>query len=169
MAFDQGPFAILTLMAAPAVLTNASALLSMGTSNRFGRAVDRARSLAALLERPGMLESAEGKIRHRQFERTHLRTILLLRALSSFYISLSSFAISSLVALVGAIAGQFSHGTGTSLAALLAALAGATGVASLGIGCSLLVRETRLAVVSIAEEDQVIRGRLSSAAAPGKT
>jgi hypothetical protein len=159
MPLDQGPFSALTLMAAPAVLTNASALLSLGTSNRFGRAVDRARNLAQLLERPGMLESAEGKIRFRQFERTHRRTILLLRALSAFYLSLSSLAASSLIALVGAVAGHLTQ-SGGSIAALLAAIAGALGVATLGVGCTLLIQETRLAVLSIAEEDQVIRSRL---------
>lgn len=35
------PFQILTLIVAPAVLTNSSAVLSLSTSNRFARAVDR--------------------------------------------------------------------------------------------------------------------------------
>jgi hypothetical protein len=36
------PFAALSLIVAPAILTNASAVLAMSTSNRLARAVDRA-------------------------------------------------------------------------------------------------------------------------------
>jgi uncharacterized protein DUF2721 len=45
------PFAVLTFIAAPAILTNAFSALALGTSNGFARAIDRARSLAAALER----------------------------------------------------------------------------------------------------------------------
>ena len=34
-------FALLTLVVAPAVLTNASSVLALNTANRFGRVVDR--------------------------------------------------------------------------------------------------------------------------------
>jgi len=47
---ESNPFAILTFIAAPALLTNASSLLALGTSNRFARNVDRARALLAMLE-----------------------------------------------------------------------------------------------------------------------
>jgi len=40
------PFAILSFIVAPAVLTNASSVLSMSTTNRLARAVDRARELS---------------------------------------------------------------------------------------------------------------------------
>ena len=43
------PFAALTFIAAPALLTNASSLLLMGTTNRLARAVDRVRALASHL------------------------------------------------------------------------------------------------------------------------
>ena len=44
------PFAALTFIAAPALLTNTSSLLLLGTSNRLARAVDRVRALTAHLE-----------------------------------------------------------------------------------------------------------------------
>ncbi len=47
------PFAALSLIAAPAVLTNASSLLILSTSNRLARAVDRARQMTTELERAG--------------------------------------------------------------------------------------------------------------------
>ena len=149
-------------MAAPAVLCNASAVLALGASNRFARAVDRARSLAALLEKRGTLQSEEGSIRLRQFKRTHLRTLLLLRALSAFYLSLGSLAAATVVALIGvALTPWQSQGT-IHIAPLIAVICGSVGVGGLGIGCMFLVRETRLAVVSIAEEDQVIRARIAA-------
>jgi hypothetical protein len=39
------PFAVLSLIVAPAILTNASCVLVMSTSNRLARVVDRARNL----------------------------------------------------------------------------------------------------------------------------
>ena len=42
---SDSPFAVLTLIAAPAVFTNASSLLSLGTGNRLARVVDRTRTL----------------------------------------------------------------------------------------------------------------------------
>jgi len=46
----SNPFAVLSLIVAPAILTNAASVLAMSTSNRLARAVDRARELARQLE-----------------------------------------------------------------------------------------------------------------------
>ena len=45
------PFGILTFIVAPAILTNASSVMALGTSNRFARAIDRARALSSQVER----------------------------------------------------------------------------------------------------------------------
>jgi len=47
---DSNPFAILSLIVAPAILTNATSVLVMSTSNRLARGVDRARELSKQLE-----------------------------------------------------------------------------------------------------------------------
>jgi hypothetical protein len=39
MDISTNPFAVLTLISAPAVLTNASCVLLFGTGNRYGRAI----------------------------------------------------------------------------------------------------------------------------------
>ena len=49
-AATDNPYAVLTLIAAPAILTNASSVLALSTSNRFARAVDRQRQLSKLLD-----------------------------------------------------------------------------------------------------------------------
>src|SRR6266850_3010914 len=48
--FGTNPFGILTFIVAPAILTNASSVMALGTSNRFARAIDRARALSAQIE-----------------------------------------------------------------------------------------------------------------------
>ena len=50
MDVPTNPFAILTFISAPAVLTNASCVLLFGTGNRYGRAIDRVHELADLVE-----------------------------------------------------------------------------------------------------------------------
>ena len=51
------PFAALSFIAAPAILTNASTVLALSTSNRFMRASDRMRVLADRLDRGGEPEA----------------------------------------------------------------------------------------------------------------
>ena len=46
MSFASNPFIVLTYVSGPAVLTNASVLLLLSTSNRFARSIDRSRNLA---------------------------------------------------------------------------------------------------------------------------
>jgi hypothetical protein len=46
-SITDNPFAVLTLIAAPAVFTNASSVLALGTGNRLARVVDRTRPLCA--------------------------------------------------------------------------------------------------------------------------
>ena len=43
------PFSILTVVVAPAVLTNASSVLALGTNNRLARVADRSHAVTAQL------------------------------------------------------------------------------------------------------------------------
>src|SRR6266568_2504292 len=49
MSVPDNPLAVLTLIAAPAVFTNASSVLVLGTGNRLARVVDRTRYIAQQL------------------------------------------------------------------------------------------------------------------------
>src|SRR5262245_27443382 len=93
------PLSILTFIVAPAILTNASSVMSLGTSNRFARAIDRARALSAELE--GMTEGADPNWsrRVRQLGYSKRRALLLVRALTAFYVSVGAFAAAALVSL----------------------------------------------------------------------
>jgi Protein of unknown function (DUF2721) len=50
MDSQMNPFAVLSFIVAPAVLTNASSVLTMSTNTRLAGAVDRARELSRQLE-----------------------------------------------------------------------------------------------------------------------
>ena len=51
MALENSPLAVLTFIAAPAILTNASSVLALGTSSRFARNVERARQLISAISK----------------------------------------------------------------------------------------------------------------------
>lgn len=156
---DTNPITIFTLIAAPAVLTNAAAVLVMSTSNRFSRTLDRARALARQLETE-QLTDAQRQLRLSQFSRAHVRASLLLKALSAFYLALAVLAITSVLSILGFSASAISHNQITG-GPWIAVWAGGLGVAMLAFGCVYLVRETRLAVQSISEEAEHLRNVFS--------
>src|SRR5258706_2854281 len=99
-ALNENPFAVLTAVVAPAILTNACSVLSLGTANRIARVVDRTRVvIAARAAFPS--ESRDYQEYTRQLERLAMRGKLLLNALRIFYASLGAFAATALVAVVG--------------------------------------------------------------------
>src|SRR6202030_3599336 len=103
MDFPANPFAILTFISAPAVLTNASCVLLFGTGNRYGRAIDRMHELSGLVEKGSTLSEDELRLRIRQLESGETRTLLIVRALTCFYTAVAGFVASTLVSLVGAM------------------------------------------------------------------
>ena len=138
------PFAALSLIVAPAILTNASSLLAMSTSNRLARAVDRARDLAAQIERE---EDGPARVRHlRELGVAETRALILLRVLRSFYIALAGFALAALLSLLGAVVASTRQTTVVGVFELLAIAAGVIAVAALLHGAVLLIQETRMAV-----------------------
>ncbi len=156
---STNPFTVLTLIAAPAVLTNASSVLALGTSNRFARAIDRARALSAQLEKEAVTGDPMTLLRVHQLNRTERRSLMLLHALRAFYLALGSFAAAALVSLIGASVAASEHALLYRGALLLALATGVVGVSGLVIGCSLLVGETQLAVKNVHEEAKLVRER----------
>lgn len=135
----------------PAVLTNASSVLALGTSNRLARVVDRTRLVAAEL---GTLEPGgpDYQIWIAQLDPLHTRAQQLLLALRLFYADLGLFAASALVSVGGSIASYYGQKFVFQVAAGLAILTGTSAVVALCAGCVLMAHETRLAVQSISEE-----------------
>src|SRR5262245_41089277 len=112
---QANPFAAFSLIVAPAILTNASSVLAMSTSNRIARAADRARDLARQIEAaeasgdPSASDDFTRKLD--ELSATEARTTMLLRVLQSFYLGLGGFASSTLAALLGAVLAQVNRGT----------------------------------------------------------
>lgn len=155
----DNPFTSLSLIAAPAVLTNASSVLALGTSNRFARAIDRARALSLLLEKEQVTDDPMTIMRVRQLNRLERRSLLLLYALRVFYLSLGSFAASGLISLIGASVASSPHQILFRITLAIGLVTGTVGVGGLVFGCSILVAETRLAVKNVSEEAILVRER----------
>src|SRR5207302_2798133 len=126
-------------------------------SNRFARNVDRARQLInsmRSLDKPG---SEMMEMMRDQLARTERRATLLIRSLSSFYFSLGCFAAGSLLSLLGAILAGRTYDAILRVLLATAFVAGMLGLTGLIVGCVLLVRETRLALLSLREDTRFFR------------
>ena len=154
----NNPFAALSFIAAPAVLTNAASVLAMSTSNRFLRASDRMRALADRLDR-GVDSKATLAMFRVQVGRVEKQAVLLLHGLVGAYIALGSFAGASLVSICGATLDAASLVSGAHLAVIVALLFGFGGVCGLVYSSFNLFRATRLSMLNIVEEAALIRNR----------
>jgi len=150
----NNPFAILTFIVAPAILTNASSIMALGTSNRFARAIDRARMLAAQVEGKTQVADPEVALRARQLEFAKRRVLLLVRALTAFYVSVGAFAAAALLSLLGAVTVFAELPLLRQVMPFVVLFTGVIGVGGLVSGAALLVFETRLAVRVLTEETQ---------------
>ncbi len=139
------PFQILTLIVAPAVLTNSSSVLSLSTSNRFARAVDRSRALYDKLKDPEGLTPVEREIYSKQLPIVRHRGLLLVRAMTAFYTSVGAFSATALTSLIGAGAEMSEKDLAARILTVLAVTLGCVGVLGLVSGTALLVRETWVA------------------------
>jgi hypothetical protein len=146
------PFAVLTFIAAPAILTNASSVMALGTSNRFARAIDRARALAADLGSRAAMPEDLKHLRLKQLQYVSRRVLLLVRALTAFYVSLGAFAAASLTSLVGATLVLAHFEVPRVVVMVVAFSCGVVGVGGLVTGSVLLVRESRLTFATLREE-----------------
>jgi hypothetical protein len=150
-AVAGNPFAVLTAIVAPAILTNAVSVLALATSNRLARVVDRTRVVAAELAglEPDDPDYQKWVV---QLEPLQVRAQMLLKALRLFYAALALFVASALVSVGGSIAVYYGQKFSFESAAALAVLTGASAVVGLAAGCMLMVRETQMAVQSLVEE-----------------
>ena len=165
MVPDAGtnPFALLTLIVAPAVLTNAMSVLALSTSNRFLRAGERLRVLAKELEETADPDGRAWRLVH--IGRIEKQAVLLLQALRAAYLALGAFVTTSLVSILGAaLAAKALHPLDSVLIVLGLAV-GFVGAGSLVWASVLLFRATRLSMLNISEEAAMIRQRMKDRAA----
>jgi hypothetical protein len=153
----SNPLAVLTFIVAPAVLTNASSVMSLQTANRFARTIDRARSLASQIEGNQNADDVETRLRLRQLDFAERRAMLLLRALTAFNLSVGSFAGASFTSLLVAIFAVSHLSLLTIIFLTVALCCGIAGVGGLVTGSGLLVWETRQALAILIDETQIVR------------
>jgi hypothetical protein len=154
----HSPFAALTMIVAPAMLTNASCVLALSTINRMLRTRERMREL---LSESGDENRPVDEVERagRQVDRVERQATLLMGALACIYVALGSFALATLVSLVGAafvsVAGEMTF----RVLATCGFVLGVVGVGGLVFGCFRLFRATQLSLENIREEAEVIRER----------
>ncbi|QDT55180.1 hypothetical protein Pan44_32220 [Caulifigura coniformis] len=166
--WSDNPFALLTFIAAPAILTNSSSVMTMGTSNRFARSIDRTRALAALVENKRANPDDDLNLYLKLLKTAERRTHMLVRALTCFYLAVGSFAAAALISLIGA-AFFMAHLETLRMACMAVALvSGLFGVGGLVSGSTILVFESRMTLKMLMDESEM-RERRGIAAAGGST
>ena len=158
MTLTQSPFAVLTFIAAPALLTNASSVLALSTANRMLRTRDRMHELFAKSE-AGVQSKVEETHLVERVNRVEKQALLLLRALRSIYLALGAFAAATLVTLLGAALVSFQGALWFRALAGLGLGLGFIGVAGLVFGSASLFQATQLSLLNIREEAALIRER----------
>ena len=163
----QSPFAVVTFIAAPALLTNATSLLAASTINRMLRTRDRMQELYEKSEHSSLTkeESERLLILTNRVER---QAALLLRSLGSIYVALGCFAAATLVTLLGASLAHFQGALWFSLLGGLGLVLGFVGLIGIVWGSLDLFQATQLSLVNIRDEAELIRKRQSQAAAAAK-
>lgn len=158
VTLSHSPFAALTFIAAPALLTNASSALALSTINRMLRTRDRMHELFALSEAGGLSEAENARLVE-QVNRVERQGVLILRALHSIYVALGSFSGATLVTLVGAAMVPYQGAIWFRGLVALGLLFGCVGVGGLVYGSVSLFQATQISLVSIREEAAIIRER----------
>ena len=141
-----GHFAALSFIVAPAMLTNATALMGLSSSNRLAIATQRTRELAHSLEAAETLSSDEAKRHFEEMNASAERSELLIRALRAFYFAMGAFALATLLSLLGLAMETFDPLGLVRPLEILALAAGVFAFGGLVTGAVQLLRETRLAV-----------------------
>jgi hypothetical protein len=151
----SNPFALLSLVGAPAVLTNAASVLALSTSNRFLRASERMRGFAAEI---GKLKASPDvrELLLKQIDRTQEQGVLLLGALRGAYVAAGAFTAATLVSIVGAAVAPRSPLL-DQVIAVVALGVGILGAGALVLACKRLLAATRSSIVNMSEEADFIR------------
>lgn len=155
-SLTQNPFAALTFVAAPALLTNASSVLALGTINRMLRTRDRMHELFGE-SKAGVRTDEERKHLTEATDRVEKQATLLLTALRAIYFALAAFALATLVTLLGTGFAALDGERWVDTMALLGLLLGFFGAGGVVVGCVSLFRATQLSLVNIRDEARLIR------------
>jgi hypothetical protein len=171
MQFDHSladnPFAVLSFLAAPAILTNATTLLAMSTSNRLARASDRARAASSQILSLKATDETLAILHQTDFQISTTRARMLVQSLRSFYFAAGCFSAGTCAALLGAFSSRWHLPRLDSVTQALTMVLSSAGMVGLVLGAIRLVTETRLALRSLdAHHTAITRWRATHQAPP---
>lgn len=152
MAIDANPFVVLSYVSGLALLTNATSLILLSTTNRFARAIDRSRHLTDRLINPApnpMLEVEVSELRV-----VGRRIKLIGRAIAGFYLAAAMFALATLTSILGAVVFDVIE-RAVLVIGTFAAIFGVVGFVAFVIAAFSLVIESRLTMGALAFESAV--------------
>lgn len=140
---------ILSAVITPVVLISASALLTISTSTRVSRVLERARAMSELLNELGETKQDRGaQDRHSmlliQFGRAKKRSELLSRALASQYASISAFVATSVAIGASTVWPGFP--------AVFVVIFGFSGIMLLFYSSVLLIADSRIGLAALHDE-----------------
>jgi len=136
--------------------------MSLTTSNRLARAIDRSRAILAELAAAKEVTADERASKTHQIDLLRQRAMALTRALGWYQLAIASFAVATLVALVGSALHflEMHYVRGAALALSLACAV--VGVSAIAVGAILVVRETRLSFQLLREDTAEVLESLRS-------
>jgi hypothetical protein len=152
----HSPFEAFSLIAAPALLTNATCVLAMGTVNRMLRSRDRMHEL--FVEARKSPESVTPYFLA-QTQRVEHQATLLLQALAATYVALAAFAGGTLMTLIGGTLKNLLEAKYQGPIVLAGVCLVFVGVTSLVFGSIRLFQATQSSLISLRAEAEVIRSR----------
>lgn len=159
---EHNPFIVFTFLAAPAILTNASTLMTLSTSNRLARSVDRMRSIADVILTPADAGKPAGRasltraLAIEQFQASSRRCRVLIRALRSCYVAVGCFATGTCVAMLGASLSYFQIDDAAKACVLVMLIIAGIGMLALASAAVFLIRETTSTLEMLGSEERSI-------------
>jgi hypothetical protein len=155
-ALTDNHFAVLTAVAAPAVLTNASSVLCLGIGNRIARVVDRTRAVSIAIAEVGTQDELRNLLQH-ELLLLGRRARFLVAALRLGYAGLGGFAAEALVAVIGGVLGSSQYHHLAQGAAFSALFIGVASVGAFVASCVYMVRETLIALTNLEQESAALK------------
>jgi len=118
--------------------------------------MERARTISSQIEEHEGDPNSGNEVRLKLLKFAERRTLIIVRALTCFYIAIGSFAAASLISLLGAVFVAAHQDLLQQVTLAVSLFAGVVGVSGLAIGSGLLVLETRMALRGMAEETRFL-------------
>jgi len=158
----HSPFEAFSLIAAPALLTNATCVLAMGTVNRMLRTRDRMHELFLDVSKHPEAASEHTLLQAGRVER---QAVLLLQSLGATYVALAAFAAGTLMTLIGGSLMGILDAKYQRVAVVAGVILVFVGVAGLVFGSLRLFQATQLSIINLRAEANLIRRPASLASA----